>query len=205
MTAKGICIVGLAATCIALLAVPAAAEPVRVWGTCSAAVSQNPRFQNEWEYTIDIGWDSTGWEPEHLEQVGLFLDLESCPCVGAPTFFAFPYTNGVGTGKDGGATRYYYSGYPLPEGSLRFATQGPAVVFEYIDTGSVLNVQGTARFVFVSTSRPGERRACPDGIGIAVGPNEARGEITGVFPSCDCGNTPVGPATTWGTIKAMFK
>lgn len=205
MSGERLCVIGLVAACIALAAVPASAEPIRAWGTCSAVVSQNPRYQNQWEYSVDIGWDSTGWEPEQVEQVALFLDLGSCPCIGEPTYFAFPYTNGTGTDKDGRTTHYYYSGYSLPEGSPRFTAPGPALVFEYIDTSSALNVQGTARFVFISAAEPGEYRACPEGIGVAVGPYEARGEITGIFPSCDCGNTPVEPNTTWGLIKAMFR
>ncbi len=205
MSGGRLCAAGLAAACIVLIAMPASAEPVRVWGTCSAAASQNPRYQSQWEYTIDMGWDSTGWEPEQLERVALFLDVSPCPCIGEPSYFAFPYTNGTGTSKDGVTTHYYYSGYSMADGTEEFAAAGPALVFEYIDTSSFLNVQGTARIVFVSTARPGEMRACSQGIGIAVGPHVARGEITGVFPSCDCGNSPVESGVTWGFIKSMFK
>lgn len=205
MRATWVCVVGLAAVCVALLAAPSAADPVRIWGTCSGAVSQSPRYQNLWEYSLDVGWDATGWEPEHLEQVALLLDLGACPCVAEPTYFSFPYSSGTGTGKDGSTIRYYYSGYFLAGGSPRLASPGPALVFEYIDVGSVLNVQGTARFVFLSTARPGPLTSRPDAIAIGVGPYEARGEITGIFPSCDCDATPVEPRTTWGLIKAMFR
>lgn len=205
MIGRGVSIAGLATAFVALLAVTSSGEQVRVWGTCSAAVSQNPRYQNQWEYTIEMGWDATGWEPERLEQVALFLDLASCPCVNEPTYFAFPHTNGIGTGKEGLTTHYYYSGYSVIGDLPRFAPPGPALVFEYIDTSSVLNAWGTARFAFMSTASPGGHRANADGIGIAVGPYEAVGEITGVFPSCDCPTSPVEPNTTWGVIKAMFK
>lgn len=205
MIRRGLSAAGVAVVCGALVAAPSSAEPPRVWGTCSAVVSQNPRYQNQWEYTMDVGWDATGWEPERLEQVGLVLDLASCPCIGDSTYFAFPYTNGTGTGKDGRITHYYYLGYSLTGEASRFAADGPAIVFEYADTSSELNVQGSARFVFVSTARPGEHRARLDGVGIAVGPHQALGEIVGVFPTCECWAAPAQPATTWGVMKAMFR
>jgi len=205
MSGTRVCVAVLVAVCVAVVAMPASAEQVRVWGRCAAGVSQNPRYQNQWEYTIDIGWDATGWEPERLEEVALFLDMSSCPCVGEPTYFTFPYTSGTGSNNEGDATHYYYSGCSLLDGSPRFGDTEPALVFEYIDTNSELNVQGTARFVFVSTAGPGDFDADSQGIGIAVGPYEARGEITGAFPSCDCGTSPVEPAASWGLIKAMFK
>jgi hypothetical protein len=205
MTGRWGCIVGLVATCVALAAAAPAVEPVRIWGTCSGAVSQSPRYQNLWEYSLDIGWDATGWEPERLEQVALFLDLGACPCIDEPGYFTFPYTNGIGSGRDGSTIHYYYSGYSLVEGSPRFAAPGPAIVFEYMDVSSILNVQGTARFVFLSTARPSELSSRPGAIAIGVGPYEARGEITGIFPSCDCETSPVEPNATWGTIKSMFR
>ena len=79
------------------------------------------------------------------------------------------------------------------------------LVFEYLDTTAVLNTRGTARFIFVSTARPGAYGARSDGIGIVVGTHEALGEITGVCPSCQCDPSPVEPAVTWGVIKAVFK
>jgi hypothetical protein len=151
-----------------------------------------------------MGWDATGWEPDPLQWVVLFTDLASCPCTGEPTYFGFPYASGMGTGKDGVATHYYYAGYFYQGGSQRFADSTPAVLFTYVDTSNELNDRGTARFVFVSTAGPGEASAKPDGIGMIAGTHEARGEVTGVFPSCDCGSTPA-ETGTWGTIKAIFR
>ena len=205
MAKRWVLVAGLIAACVALLAAPSAADPARVWASCSAVPSQDPRYANQWEYKLDIGWDTTGWEPDRLESVSLLLDLAACPCIGEPDYFAFPSTSGTGTGKDGATTHYYYSGRPYTEGSPGFETVDPALVFEYLDTTAVLNTRGTATFIFVSTARPGAYGARSDGIGIVVGPHEALGEITGVFPSCQCDPSPVEPAVTWGVIKAMFK
>jgi hypothetical protein len=167
-------------------------------------MSQSAEHEGEWEYTLDVGWDATGWEPDPLQWAVLFTDLGSCPCIGEPAYFGFPCTTGTGTGKDGVTTHYFYTGYFYEGGSQRFADSTPAVLFTYVDTSSELNNEGSARFVFVSTARPGESSAKPDGLGIIVGGHEARGEVTGVFPSCDCGNAPA-ESGTWGTIKAIFR
>ena len=195
----------LVALCVILLPAEAAADPVRTWGTCSAREAVDPQYAGLWEYTLDFGWDSTGWEPERLEQVLLFLELSACPCVGEPAYFSFPFTNGTGQDQDGAATRYYYSGHFLETGSPRFPGSGPAVAFEYIDTNSVLTVRGTARLVFLSPAKPAPFTAWPNHLGVVVGDNSARGEVSGAVPSCDCGSSPVEPSTTWGLIKAIFR
>ncbi|MBM3956662.1 MAG: hypothetical protein FJ313_01245 [Gemmatimonadetes bacterium] len=204
MNSRTLALVAVAVACLAVCSARAQADTVRVWGTCSAVRSQNPQHPGEWEYTLDMGWDATGWEPEPLWQVVLFTDLASCPCVSEPAYFGFPYSSGIGTGKNGVTTHYYYTGYFYEGGSQRFADSSPAVLFTYADTSSELNIQGSARLVFMSTARPGELSAKPEGLGIIAGEHEARGEVTGVFPSCDCGNTPT-ESGTWGTIKAIFR
>jgi len=204
MIARSLSLVAVAVACLAVCSVQAGAEPVRVWGTCSAVQSANPQHLGEWEYTLDMGWDATGWEPDPLQQVVMFTDLRSCPCIGEPTYFGFPYSSGTGTGKEGVTTHFYYAGYFYEGGSQRFADSTPAVLFTYVDTSSELNDRGSARFVFVSTARPAEQSAKPDGLGIIAGPHEARGEVTGVFPSCDCGNTAT-ETGTWGAVKAIFR
>lgn len=194
----------LTAACAALVAQPAAADPIRVWGTCSAIVPENPSERDRWEYVVDFGWDTTGWELEHLEHVVLFTGLCSCPCIGEPSYFAFPFTSGTGMGTDGVTTRYYYSGHFFHEDFQRLADACSVVVFNYIDTSSELHASGRATLRFFSKARPGDPVSRPDGIAIIAGPYEARGEITGVFPSCDCGNTPV-QSGTWGVIKSIFR
>jgi hypothetical protein len=127
-----VCSMLLTLTLALLGGVPLSAQE-HIWGTSSAALSNDPGFEGYWKYCFEISWDVTGYDGYGVSHIDILLGLELCPCVCFDGYFAFADTvgSGPGTTNGSGCTVYWY-GYFECEGDPTVPDGGP-------DTGWMLH------------------------------------------------------------------
>jgi hypothetical protein len=183
--------------------VPLSAQE-HIWGTSSAALSNDPGFEGYWKYCFEISWDVTGYDGYGVSHIDILLGLELCPCVCFDGYFAFADTvgSGPGTTNGSGCTVYWY-GYFECEGDPTVPDGEPTNKFQYFEDACEPNEVGWAEICFYSVAAPTPVGCFIDALGIKFGPYFEKGDLDGVLPTCDWAYSGM-TASTWGQIKALF-
>jgi hypothetical protein len=191
------------ALALLMLAAVAYAQSEYVWGDASATAVSDHGLRGYWRYCITVGWDVSQYvsRPHAMSHVSIILGLEEClaDCGGA--CFMFPDTVGVGDGVDG-CNVYYYAELNL-KGDPTIPPQSPTLKFEPYSAPCEPDVAGTATLCFYSLIPPEGGNPEPRSVWIKFGLNTEEGLISGMLPSCR--GTAAYDASTWGSIKRLFR
>lgn len=198
MRARAVAILAVCAF-IASAALPAGAETV--WGAVSASRSEDPGFAGYWKYCMEIEWNTLEMGGYGMSHLSFFLGLETCGCACDPHVFALAEVAGTGSGMVD--CQLDYRGEFLCRDDPSFPGSGPTVKFEDCQPGCEPSGMGAAVVCFYSAFPPGQPGTHADVLGVKAGKMTSTGDLTGTLPMCVCGS-PV-QATTWGTVKAIYR